>query len=407
MGHGAQITASGRARAATTVTAGDCGGRTAAGTLAPMEPDFSWLADPAALLSRFETRPDRIGLDTEFIRERTWWPHLALAQLAVHDEILLVDMQAPGMAQALHGILLDPGITKVMHSASEDLIALQHACDAVPEPLFDTQVAAAIAGIAAGAGYQRLVADVTGVALGKGETRSEWTRRPLSDAQLAYAADDVRHLFELHDHLQSRLEALGRRDWLREDCARMVANARGDALERWPHLPIRAAQSFDQAGQHRLLRLLRWRDAWARENDRPRSWVLDNDLAATIARVAPPDQSALKALFDGHPKAPRKLLAEVWTALVTPLADEAEAPPVRTEERDKRALRRLQDAVATRSAELGLPDGVLASRRRLESLLDSGDWGALGDWRRAQLEPLLAPLLPEGTGELPNGEATV
>jgi len=368
-----------------------------------MEPDFSWLAEPAALLSRFETRPDRIGLDTEFIRERTWWPHLALAQLAVRDEILLVDTQAPGMAEALRGILLDPGITKVMHSASEDLIALQHACDAVPEPLFDTQVAAAICGIAAGAGYQRLVADITGVALGKGETRSDWTRRPLSDAQLAYAADDVRHLFELHDHLQDRLQALGREAWLREDCARMVANARDDALERWPHLPIRAAQYFDQAGQHRLLRLLRWRDAWAREHDRPRSWVLDNDLAAAIARSAPADQAALKAQFDRHPKAPRKLLAEVWTALTTPLADEAEAPPVPTDERDKRALRRLQDAVAARSAELGLPDGVLASRKRLESLLDRGDWRAFGDWRREQLEPLLQPLLTAMPGELPSG----
>src|SRR5690606_3744079 len=186
--------------------------------------------DPAALLSRFETRPGRIGLDTEFIRERTWWPHLALAQMAVHDEILLLDMQAPGMPAALAGILADTGITKVMHSASEDLIAFMRACQTVPEPLFDTQVAAAIAGLAAGAGYQRLVADITGVTLGKGETRSDWTRRPLSDAQLAYAADDVRHLFELHDHLRVRIEALGRGDWLREDCARMLANAREDAL---------------------------------------------------------------------------------------------------------------------------------------------------------------------------------
>ena len=374
-----------------------------------MDPDFSWLADPAALLSRFETRPDRIGLDTEFIRERTWWPHLALAQLAVHDEILLLDTQAPGMTEALHGILLDPAITKVMHSASEDLIAFQHACDAVPESLFDTQVAAAIAGIAAGVGYQRLVADITGVALGKGETRSDWTRRPLSDAQLAYAADDVRHLFELHDHLQARLGELGREAWLREDCARMVANARDASLERWPHLPIRAAQGFDRGSQLRLLRLLRWRDAWAREHDRPRSWVLDNDLAAAIARGNPADQAALKALFDRHPKAPRKLLAEVWMALGTALADEVEAPSIRTEERDKRAVRRLQDAVATRSAELGMPDGVLASRRRLEALLDDHDWTALGGWRRELLQPVLAPLLAEAgsagsTGELPTGE---
>ena len=372
-----------------------------------MEHDFTWVADPAALLARFETRPARIGLDTEFIRERTWWPHLALAQMAVHDEILLLDMQAPGMPEALAGVLADTGITKVMHSASEDLIAFMRACQALPEPLFDTQVAAAIAGIAAGAGYQRLVADITGVTLGKGETRSDWTRRPLSDAQLAYAADDVRHLFGLHDHLQARIAALGRQAWLREDCARMLATARDETLERWPHLPIRAAQHFDRAGQLRLLRLLRWRDAWARDHDRPRSWVLDNELATTLARSAPRDRDALKGLVERHPKAPRKLLDEIWTALSTPLADEALAPAVRTEEPDKRLLRRLQEAVATRSAELGLPDGVLASRRRLESLLERGDWAALGDWRRAQLEPLLAPLLDEATGELPTGAASV
>ena len=372
-----------------------------------MEHDFTWVAEPAALRAHFATVPDRIGLDTEFIRERTWWPHLALVQIAVGEAILLVDTQADGMAAALRDILLDPRVTKVMHSASEDLIALQHACDAVPEPLFDTQVAAAIAGIAAGAGYQRLVADITGVTLGKGETRSDWSRRPLSDAQLAYAADDVRHLFQLHDHLEERLAGLGRADWLREDCARMVANARDSDLERWPHLPIRAAQYFDRDAQLRLLRLLRWRDDWARTHDRPRSWVLDNELAAAIARAPPADPAALKAVLERHPKAPRKLVDELWQALATPLSDEAEAPPVRSDERDKRALRRLQDAVAGVSAGLGLPDGVLASRRKLEALLDEGDWQALGNWRRALLEPVLAPLLAGAPRELPSGEATV
>ena len=372
-----------------------------------MEHDFTWVDTPEALLAHFETPPARIGLDTEFIRERTWWPHLALAQLAVGDAILLVDTQAPGMAAALRSLLLDTGITKVMHSASEDLIALGHACGAVPEPLFDTQVAAAITGIAAGAGYQRLVADLTGVSLGKGETRSDWTRRPLSDAQLAYAADDVRHLFDLHDHLQARLEDTGRTDWLREDCARMVENARDDALERWPHLPIRAAQHFSRAGQLRLLRLLRWRDAWARDHDRPRSWVLDNELAAAIARDAPADRDALKSLMERHPKAPRKLLDEVWSAVTTPLDDEDQAPAIRSGEPDKRLLRRLQDAVAGCSAALGLPDGVLASRRRLESLMEGGNWSSFGGWRREVLEPVLAPLLVDAAGELPTGAGSV
>src|SRR5690606_15362878 len=98
----------------------------------------------------------------------------------------------------------------------------------------------------------------------------------------------------VHDALSAKLQALGRQAWFEEDCARLVDNARDDAGERWPHLSLRNAQFLDTAGQHRLLRLLRWRDAQARRSDRPRSWVLDNDLAATLAREAPADRSALE-----------------------------------------------------------------------------------------------------------------
>src|SRR3546814_9938818 len=133
-----------------------------------------------------------------------------------------------------------------------------HACGAAPQPLFDTQAAAALAGIAAGIGYQRLVQDVLGVALAKGETRSDWLRRPLSPTQLEYAADDVRHLFALHDALAARLQELGRETWLREDCARMVSNAERDAGDRWPHLSLRAAPFLRSEEHKRLLRLLRW-----------------------------------------------------------------------------------------------------------------------------------------------------
>ena len=388
-----------------------------------------WISDPAELTDRLKSLPLRIGLDTEFVRERTWWPQLALVQIVIDEatpereaseqaapghagprqaaprqaaprqEILLVDPLAPGMCAVLAPMLADPTVLKVMHSASEDLIAFKHACGVVPTPLFDTQIAAALAGIGAGVGYQRLVQDTLGVALTKGETRSDWLRRPLSPAQLDYAADDVRHLFALHDQLDSQLGALGRRDWLIEDCARMIANAQRDELERWPHLSLRAAQYFDIDAQVRLLRLLRWRDAYARDNDRPRTWIVDNEFAAALARMPPADLPSLQARLDAQPKAPRKLAEAIWHAVNTPLADEAEAPPVRSDERDKQALRKLQDAVAARSAELGLPDGVLASRRWLQPLLDGDGWPApLSGWRRAQLEPTLGPLLPSAGG---------
>lgn len=362
-----------------------------------------WIRDPAELTARLATASSRVGLDTEFVRERTWWPQLALVQIALDDaqgSILLADPLAPGITDALAPMLADPGVVKVMHSASEDLVALKRHCGVVPSPLFDTQVAAALAGIGAGVGYQRLVQDSLGVALPKGETRSDWLRRPLSPAQLDYAADDVRHLFALHDDLQARLRALGREAWLAEDCARMVANARSDELERWPHLSLRAAQFLDGGAQRRLLRLLRWRDAYARDNDRPRSWILDSELATALARNPPPDRAGLQRQLEATPKAPRSLGDVLWHALQAPLPDEAEAPQARGDDRDKAALRKLQDAVAAISAELGLPDGVLASRRWLQSLLDNhgdghgDDWpGPLAGWRRALLEPRLAPLL--------------
>ncbi|MCW0454872.1 ribonuclease D [Xanthomonas sacchari] len=354
-----------------------------------------WIKQPAELSERLAQRPARIGLDTEFVRERTYWPQLALVQMAVGDEILLIDPLIPGMPQALAPWLSDPDILKIMHSASEDLVAFKCACGTLPRPLFDTQIAAGLAGLGAGMGYQKLVLEITGVHLAKGETRSDWLRRPLSPAQLEYAADDVRHLFALHDNLQARLQTLERGDWLLEDGERLLGSVEHDDGERWPHLGMRSAQFMDRPAQLRLLRLLRWRDAQARHNDKPRSWILDNELAATLARFPPQDQPAMLALFDKHPKAPRKLSDAVWQALTTPLADEADAPQALAASDDnKAALKRLQDAVAARSAELGLPDGLLASRKHLEALLESAQWPApLAGWRRRELEPRLQPLL--------------
>ncbi len=355
----------------------------------------TWITTPAELDAYFQQRPARIGLDTEFIRERTFWPQLALVQMAVGQDILLIDPLIPGMTEALAPWLADESIIKVMHSASEDLVAFKWACGVLPRPLFDTQIGAALAGIGGGMGYQKLVAEITGVALAKGETRSDWMRRPLSESQLQYAADDVEHLFALHDAIGAKLQALGRQQWLYDDGERLLANVANDE-DRWPHLAMRSAQFLDAAAQRRLLRLLRWRDVQARSSDRPRSWILDNELAATLARTPPADAAALAALFEQFPKAPRKLAGAVWQALDTPLADEAEAPlALPANDSNKQALKKLQDAVAERSRELGLPDGVLASRKHLESYLERRQWpAALAGWRQQELEAQLQALLP-------------
>ena len=361
-----------------------------------------WITDAAPLEALHAAAPAVIGLDTEFVRERTWWPQLALVQIATYDadgiaaddDILLVDPLSPGVCAALAKLLADPRILKVMHSAGEDLIALGHTCGAVPAPLFDTQIAAALTGVGAGLGYQRLLQETLAVTVDKGETRSDWLRRPLSESQLRYAADDVRHLGALHRDLGQRLQTFDREAWLVEDCARMLANATDDTPDPWPHLGLRSAQFLDRDAQIRLLRLLRWRETYARDHDRPRSWILDNELAAGLARNPPRDLAGLQRAFDASPKAPRKLASLILEVLHTALPDEADLPLASVDDRDRAVYKRLQQAVAARSVELGLPDGVLASRRWLEALQDGEDWpGPLGGWRRTELEPVLAPLL--------------
>jgi ribonuclease D len=360
-----------------------------------------WIDDAATLARHLEAwrGQPRVGLDTEFIRERTYYPQLALVQLSIPGEILLVDPLAQGVPAALKPLLEDASTTKIMHSASEDLQALARGADALPAPMFDTQVAAAMAGLGGGLGYQKLVETITGVTLEKGETRSDWLRRPLSESQLRYAAEDVAHLHELHDLLEPKLRELGRLDWLRGDAERALAGA-GAAAEGddpMPHLSVRSAQSLDAEGQARLRRLLRWRDAEARRADRPKSWVLDNELAVALSRRPFASFAPFNAMLDANPRAPRRSRRELFDMLEAPLAAEELLLPInrQPDSTDKQRLKQMQEAVAALAASLGVPDALLCARRHLEQLLEGRGWPAsLEGWRRSLLEPALAPLLP-------------
>lgn len=358
-----------------------------------------WINTPDLLrqhLPRWQSH-SIVAVDTEFVRERTYYPQLALVQLAVPGEVLLVDPLAEGVAEALRPLLEDPAITKLMHSASEDLQAFLRGCGVVPAPLFDTQVAAAMAGHGAGLSYLKLVEQVTGITLEKGETRSDWLRRPLSESQLKYAADDVLHLHAIHDVLEGKLREKNRFDWLQADCERAVRNARNDVDDPLPHLAVRSAQGLNAEGQARLCRLLRWRDAEARRADRPKGWILDNELAVLLCRRLPDDFHRFNALLDSHPKAPRKSRRELWDLLGRPLAADELAIPLNmsADLLDKQKLKRMQEAVASVAGELDVPEGLLCARKHLEALLEGRGWpAALEGWRREKLEPVLAPLLP-------------
>lgn len=357
-----------------------------------------WIDSPDALQARLQSwnTPPSVALDTEFVRERTYYPQLALVQIAIPGEVLLVDPLVPGIPERLRALLDDERILKIMHSASEDLQAFLRGCGTLPSPLFDTQVAAGLAGLGGGLGYQKLVQLLTGEVLEKGETRSDWLRRPLSDSQLHYAAEDVLHLHDMHAQLSATLDALDRRAWLEADCARAVRNARNDIDDPNPHLAVRSAQTMDAEGQARLRRLLRWRDVEARRLDRPKSWILDNELAVALARRVPEDFQRFNETLDRHPKAPRKSRRELWDLIEAPLSDSERAIPLgSTEQIDKNRLKRMQEAVAGVAQALDIPESLLCSRKHLESLIEGRGWPeALAGWRRERLEPVLSPLIP-------------
>ena len=362
--------------------------------------DIHWIRDNESLAqfcAEWQQLPF-VALDTEFMRVDTFYPIAGLLQIGDGKRAYLIDPLTINAWQPLAALLENPAVLKVLHACSEDLEVLLRLTGSLPAPLFDTQLAAAYLNLGFSMGYSRLVQEVLGIDLPKGETRSDWLRRPLSASQLEYAADDVRHLHAVHASLQQQLDTLGRSGWLAEDSARQLANAGNDQGERWPHLSMRSAQFLDAPAQRRLLRLLRWREAYARSSDRPRRWILDNELAVSLARANPVDPAALQAQLGATPKAPKSLRDPIWQALSTPLADENDAPLARGEDRDKKQLRAMQDAVLAAAGELGVPEGLLASRKLLEALQDGSGWtGALAGWRRDVLEARLQPLLAGAT----------
>jgi ribonuclease D len=326
-----------------------------------------------------------IGLDTEFMRVRTYWPELALVQVAHADGIALVDPSRGVDLAPLAPVLTAGRPTLVMHSASEDLVALAPVARAPLAGLFDTQVAAAFAGLGAGLGYQRLVADVLGIAIDKGETRSNWLARPLSADQLRYAEVDVAHLVPLHDALRERLAARGTLAWCLEECARLAAQAADVAVPRNAHWDFRNGWRWPIERQARLKRLLEWREETARRVNRPRLWLFDNPTALALIESPPADTGALSARLaqqKAFPKREYGALLELLREPLPPHAAEVEPIPEPLRGEPERTFDRLRDAVAARAQALDLPPALLASRRVLEDLARTGaDLGSLPGWR--------------------------
>lgn len=345
-----------------------------------------------------------LAVDTEFVRERTFFPRLGLVQLSDGGAVTLVDPLAVADLAPLLGALAASGPVKVLHSASEDLEVLYRAYGIVPEPLFDTQIAAALAGLGTSLGYQKLVAAVFGVELPKGETRTDWLARPLSPAQLAYAAEDVAYLPALYERLSAELDRLGRLAWAREDSAALAASlARLDEDPEFAYLRRKGAGRLSRRQLAVLRALAAWREREARRRDLPRSFVLKEDLLLALATRRPKTPRELARLSSFDPRQAARDGA-VWLELIreAEALPEEDLPPEPARLPITAGFRELETAlravVARRAAELGLPGEVLAPRRTLDAILKSAATDSeprlpreLAGWRREVVgEDLLA-----------------
>jgi len=356
--------------------------------------------DPSALQERIAAWPAGapVALDTEFVRERTYYPKLCLIQATIGDEILLVDALAIRDGGALTRELAGAGRRKLVHAARQDIEALLPLTGEPIAPVFDTQQAAALLGFPAQVGYAELVRQLLGFELTKGHARTDWARRPLSPEQLAYAADDVRYLPPLAAALEERLSAAGRRGWLDEESTglRDISLYRVEPEDAWRRL--KGLERLDAHGfaAARALAALRERRAMAR--DLPRGWILTDLAILELAEARPQTREALARVASVPPGTAARAADELFAALAA-----APPPEARGDGEDSgrpgpeqlQLQKLLQKRLGEIATELVIQPEVLATRRELVALARGNrDVPALRGWRREVVGERLLAAMP-------------
>ena len=328
-------------------------------------------ADLAAACTRWSTA-GVIGVDTEFVRERTYHPRPGLIQVADSAGVTMVDPIGISDFRPLEGLIFNPTVVKVMHAYEEDAELLELLTGVTPRRVFDTQLAAAFAGYGFSLGYCGLVEVLLDVVLDKGATRSDWLNRPLSEAQLKYAALDVLYLLPIHERLSREMAALGRVAWFEEE---LEYRHRTRAVERRPesaYLRVRRRESLPPA-HHAVLRALsRWREAEAMARDIPRRHLLTDEVLIALASQPALDVEALETI----PGLSQSAVTRYGPAIIACVEAARAQGPDETDttvnlRRHAATMKRLKEIVRHEADARKLPPELLANRRALEALLVS------------------------------------
>lgn len=352
----------------------------------------------------------RIGIDLEFIRDRTYFSRLALVQIAVGDTHALIDPLGPVRLDALDALISDPDVVKVLHAGKQDLEIFYQRTQTPPRNVFDTQIAAALLGLGEQISYGGLVSKVVGVTLEKGESYSDWLRRPLTPSQERYALNDVVHLLPAHTRLSERLTALGRVDWMQAECAQYEDAETFAPDPRTVYRRVKGYRKLNRRALAVLRELAIWREEQAMERDRPRRSVAGDEVLLTLARKQPTRTPALTHTRGLHPAERQRsgvaLIAAVRRGLAVP-DDDCPTTEKRTSIAGDAALAAdlLMSGLRVLCQHEAIATSMIAHRADVEALVIAhreGDASAhplLNGWRRALVGDDLLALL-EGRAAL-------
>ncbi|CDZ56064.1 ribonuclease D [Neorhizobium galegae] len=334
---------------------------------------------------------DFITIDTEFLRETTFWPELCLIQMASPTVEVLVDPLAKGLSlKPFFELMANPAVTKVFHAARQDIEIIHHLGNLVPHPIFDTQVAAMVCGFGDSVSYDQLVNRIKGENLDKSSRFTDWSRRPLSDKQLEYALADVTHLRDVYLFLKAQLEREGRALWLTEEMAVLESPGTYDLHpdDAWVRLKSRLRKPAELAV---LKYVAAWREREARNRNVPRSRVLKDDAIYEIAQQQPKDveaMSRLRTIPKGWERSASgtAIIEAVNAALALPKTEMPHAPKhVHVPEGTAAAVELLKVLLKLISDKQGVAAKIIANTDDLERIAAEGeaaDVGALHGWRR-------------------------
>jgi ribonuclease D len=336
-----------------------------------------------------------LALDTEFQRETTFYPIAGLIQLGAAQHQYLIDPLTINAWAPLQRAFAGAA-PKVLHACGEDLEIFAQLTDLIPQPLFDTQIGAALAGFGFSLSYQALVKACLDIEIGKEHTRSNWLQRPLSDEQCHYAALDVAYLPEVFAIIAERLHALGRFSWWQEEGSRTLAASREQIPPQQYYLKLSGAWRLRGTQVAALQQLCAWRETEARARNVPRGRIVKDPQCIEIARLLPQSLAELAAIPEIYPQLVRndgaRILAIVESARQTPAADWPAALPAPLPREWGTRMKRLRELVEARAQELNISPEMLARKRDFELLMRTGELPpALLGWRKPIIgEPLLA-----------------